>query len=136
MLSPQVKSGMRMLAVTIAVATTAATAAEQRLEQILVSAKRVSEDASRLPLAWSAVDEDALNLAGSTHPNEIMQQIPGSWISRGNGQESLTALRSPVLTGAGGCGSFFMAADDISLRAPGFCNVNQLFDANIEQACF
>ena len=27
-----------------------------------------------------------------------------------------------------------MAADGISLRAPGFCNVNQLFDANSEQA--
>ena len=27
-----------------------------------------------------------------------------------------------------------MAQDGISLRAPGFCNVNQLFDANTEQA--
>ena len=63
-----------------------------------------------------------------------MQRVPGTWISRGNGQESLTALRSPVLTGAGSCGAFYMAADNISLRAPGFCNVNQLFDANTEQA--
>jgi len=132
---PQVKSGVRTLALAIAVtATAAATAAEQRLEQVLVSAKRISEDASRLPLAWSAVNESDLELIGHTHPSEIMQQVPGAWISRGNGQESLTALRSPVLTGAGGCGSFFMAADGISLRAPGFCNVNQLFDANIEQA--
>jgi outer membrane receptor protein involved in Fe transport len=53
---------------------------------------------------------------------------------RGNGQESLTALRSPVLTGAGSCGAFLIAGDGISLRAPGFCNVNQLFDANAEQA--
>ncbi|MEQ9463232.1 MAG: TonB-dependent receptor [Haliea sp.] len=131
----QVKQGVRAIAIAvIAATTTVASAAEQRLEQVLVSAKRISEDASRLPLAWSAVDEGDLTLIGHTHPNEIMQQVPGSWISRGNGQESLTALRSPVLTGAGGCGSFFMAADGISLRAPGFCNVNQLFDANIEQA--
>ncbi|MEM0953974.1 MAG: TonB-dependent receptor, partial [Pseudomonadota bacterium] len=34
----------------------------------------------------------------------------------------------------GSCGAFFMAADGVSLRAPGFCNVNQLFDANTEQA--
>ena len=27
-----------------------------------------------------------------------------------------------------------MAWDGISLRAPGFCNINQLFDANTEQA--
>ena len=39
-----------------------------------------------------------------------------------------------MLTGAGGCGAFFIAQDGISLRAAGFCNVNQLFDANTEQA--
>ncbi|HAN27142.1 MAG TPA: TonB-dependent receptor, partial [Haliea salexigens] len=111
-----------------------AASSEPVLEQVIVSAKRISEDASRLPLSWSIVDDEALTLIGHTHPNEIMQQVPGAWISRGNGQESLTALRSPVLTGAGGCGSFFVAADGISLRAPGFCNVNQLFDANLEQA--
>ncbi len=113
---------------------TSVVSSEPALEQVIVSAKRISEDANRLPLAWSVVDDDALRLVGHTHPSEIMQQVPGAWISRGNGQESLTALRSPVLTGAGGCGSFFIAADGISLRAPGFCNVNQLFDANLEQA--
>ncbi|HBQ40319.1 MAG TPA: TonB-dependent receptor, partial [Halieaceae bacterium] len=113
---------------------TSAASSEPVLEQVIVSAKRISEDASRLPLSWSIVDDEALTLIGHIHPNEIMQQVPGAWISRGNGQESLTALRSPVLTGAGGCGSFFVAADGISLRAPGFCNVNQLFDANLEQA--
>ncbi|HEY7776244.1 MAG TPA: TonB-dependent receptor [Kineobactrum sp.] len=123
-----------VLATGLLLAIGSGQAATAELEQVLVSAKRTSEDASRLPLAWSAVDEEALALTGHTHPNEIMQRVPGAWISRGNGQESLTALRSPVLTGAGGCGSFFMALDSISLRAPGFCNVNQLFDANIEQA--
>ena len=106
----------------------------QELETVIVSATRMAEDGATLPLAWSAVDADALELTGHVHINEAMQRVPGAWISRGNGQESLTALRSPVLTGAGSCGAFFMAADGISLRAPGFCNVNQLFDANTEQA--
>ena len=44
------------------------------------------------------------------------------------------SLRSPVLTGAGSCGAFMTAQDGISLRSPGFCNVNQLFDANLLQA--
>ncbi|TXS91194.1 TonB-dependent receptor [Parahaliea aestuarii] len=105
-----------------------------RTEQVLVTATRSPRDALRLPLSHSSVDADAIDLTGAIHINELMQRVPGSWISRGNGQESLTALRSPVLTGAGGCGSFLMAADSISLRAPGFCNVNQLFDANTEQA--
>ena len=76
-------------------------------------------------------DIDAI---GASHINEAMQRTPGVWISRGNGQESLIALRSPVLTGAGGCGAFLTAEDSIPLRASGFCNVNQLFDANSEQA--
>ncbi len=105
-----------------------------QLEQVLVTATRQAQSALMLPLSYRGVGGDALAITAPIHPNEIMQRVPGTWISRGNGQESLTALRSPVLTGAGGCGSFLMAADNISLRAPGFCNVNQLFDAHIEQA--
>ena len=103
-------------------------------EDILVTASRVPEDALKLPLAWSTVDSAELELVDPVHINEILQRVPGAWISRGNGQESIIALRSPVLTGAGGCGAFFSAADGINLRAPGFCNINQLFDSNFEQA--
>lgn len=103
-------------------------------EDILVTASRVAEDARALPLAWSSLLEDDLNKVAAVHLNEAMQRVPGAWLSRGNGQESLISLRSPVLTGAGSCGAFFAASDGISLRAPGFCNVNQLFEANFEQA--
>ena len=107
---------------------------ESITETILVTASRVPEDGLKLPLAWSSVDSDTLALVDPVHINEVMQRVPGAWISRGNGQESLISLRSPVLTGAGSCGAFYTAGDGISLRAPGFCNVNQLFDANFEQA--
>ena len=110
------------------------TSAEDLTETVLVTADRIASPALDLPLAWSVVEEEALDLTAHVHINETMQRVSGAWISRGNGQESLTALRSPVLTGAGSCGSFMMAWDNISLRAPGFCNVNQLFDANTEQA--
>jgi iron complex outermembrane receptor protein len=103
-------------------------------EDILVTASRVQEDALKLPLSWSTVNSETLALVDPIHINEIMQRVPGAWISRGNGQESIISLRSPVLTGSGSCGAFFSAADGISLRAPGFCNVNQLFDSNFEQA--
>ena len=55
-------------------------------------------------------------------------------IQRGSGQESLTALRSPVLTGAGGCGAVLVLEDGIPIRPVGSCNVNELFEVNIEQA--
>ena len=117
---------------TLLVASAAAGDAAQ--EQVVVTASRLEEPGQTLPLAWSSVDENALDITAAVHANEIMQRVPGAWIARGNGQESLPALRSPVLTGAGSCGAFFMSADSIALRAAGFCNVNQLMDANIEQA--
>ena len=103
-------------------------------EDVLVTASRLEENALKMPLSWSRVDRETIDLVDAIHINEIMQRVPGAWITRGNGQESIIALRSPVLTGAGSCGSFLSAADGINLRAPGFCNVNELFDANFEQA--
>ncbi|MAT93128.1 MAG: TonB-dependent receptor [Halioglobus sp.] len=103
-------------------------------EQVLVTASRVEEAALALPLSWSVVDSEELQLVAPVHIAEILPRVPGAWISRQDGQESLISLRSPVFTGAGSCGAFFTAGDSIGLRAPGFCNVNQLFDSNFEQA--
>jgi outer membrane cobalamin receptor len=124
-------------------ATAAATAAiiplcgnadTPQLEHVIVTATQSESNRLDLPMTISVIGHEDLQTVRAIHPTEAFQRVPGAWISRGNGQESLTALRSPVLTGAGSCGAFFMAGDGISLRAPGFCNVNQLFDANTEQA--
>jgi len=108
--------------------------AQDRMEQVVVTATQRADSLLELPLSVSVIREEDLDFVRHVHANEVFQRAAGAWISRGNGQESLTALRSPVLTGAGSCGAFFMAGDGISLRAPGFCNVNQIFDANTEQA--
>ncbi len=68
------------------------------------------------------------------HPNEIFDHVPGVWVSNGSGQEHLSAIRSPVLTGAGACGAFMVLEDEIPTRPAGFCNVNQLFEVNVAQA--
>lgn len=107
---------------------------DDKLEQVIVTATQHPDARFEIPLSASVLSEEDLEIVRAVHVNEVFQRSAGTWISRGNGQESLTALRSPVLTGAGSCGAFFMASDGISLRAPGFCNVNQLFDANTEQA--
>jgi iron complex outermembrane receptor protein len=104
------------------------------MEDVIVTARQQPQQAARLPLDWAAIEDSDLAMVAHTHINESFQRIAGGWITRGNGQESLTALRSPVFTGPGSCGAFYVAEDGISLRAPGFCNVNQLFDANTEQA--
>lgn len=104
------------------------------IDTITVTASRQSQTLNQLSsnIAW--LDDTELALLEPQHIQQALARVAGAWISRGNGQEHLTALRSPVLTGAGSCGAFFMAEDGIALRAPGFCNANQLFDVNSEQA--
>jgi len=82
----------------------------------------------------SVLDDAEIRTVAPKHPNEIFDRIPGAWISGASGQEHLTAIRSPVLTGAGACGAFMVLEDEIPTRPSGFCNINQLFEVNIAQA--
>lgn len=104
------------------------------METVVVTANRSETPVKQLPGNAAVIDNDALKLAAPVHIQEIMAQVPGANIARGNGLEYLPALRSPVLTGAGGCGSVLSTVDGIPLRAAGFCNINELFEAPTELA--
>ena len=104
------------------------------LESVMVTATRAPVNGAQLPISWSSISGDDVAFTSLQHSNQLFQRSAGTWISRNNGQESLISMRSPVFTGPGSCGSFLTAADGIELRAPGFCNVNQLFDVNLAQA--
>ena len=62
-------------------------------------------------------------------PAEALNRLPGVDIEQGSGVEHLTAIRSPVLTGGAGAGSFLYLEDGVPLRAAGFGNVNALMEA-------
>lgn len=100
----------------------------------MVTASRRPVPAAGLPGSIGVMDESVLRQVGARHPSEVLGSVPGTWISRGSGQEHLTAIRSPVLTGAGACGAFLTLEDGVPIRPAGFCNVNQLFEVNTEQA--
>ena len=104
------------------------------LETVVVTATRSAGDAAKLPSSLSAIGARELGLIGAVHISEALSRVPGTWISRGNGQENLTAIRSPVFTGAGSCGAFYLAEDGVPIRPSGFCNVNALSEVNGEQA--
>ena len=104
------------------------------LEEIVVTATRNKQAVGSLSSNISTINSASIDSVNHTHINEVMQRIAGTWISRGNGQEHLTAIRSPVLTGAGGCGAFLMSQDGISVHASGFCNVNELLESHSEVA--
>jgi iron complex outermembrane recepter protein len=106
-------------------------AASQTLAQdvILVTGDRTGErrEATALPITLLSIRD--IEQTGAHHPAELINRVPGAFINRGNGAEHLTAIRSPVLTGGAGAGSFLYLEDGIPLRAAGFANVNGLFEA-------
>ncbi len=104
------------------------------LETMVITASRIEQEIGDFASSISVLSQRDLEMIDATHVNQALVRVPGVWISRGNGQEHLTAIRSPVLTGAGSCGSFEISKNGVPVRGTGFCNANQLFDVNTEQA--
>lgn len=102
------------------------------IETIVTTANRAEQSHLKLIGNTSVIAKDAIESVNAEHLNQLLSLASGVWLSRGNGQESLLSVRSPVLTGAGSCAEFLTLENNISLRAPGFCNVNQLFDSHFE----
>ena len=104
-------------------------------EEVLILEEKIITTAEWKEIGSSHdIDEERIRRTNPIHPSNIFNQIPSVWISRGSGQEHLTAIRSPVLTGPGACGSFLILEDGIPIRPSGFCNVNGLFETNFENA--
>ncbi|NBD95004.1 MAG: TonB-dependent receptor plug domain-containing protein, partial [Gammaproteobacteria bacterium] len=110
----------------------AALAAERdELPTLEVRGRDIAPEA---PQATASLGDEDIELVAPTHPAELFTRLPGTWVTRGSGQEHLTAIRSPILSGAGGCGALLILEAGIPIRPPGFCNVNNLFEVNVLQA--
>src|SRR5690554_3554975 len=94
---------------------------EPVLETTVVTGNRTADSLLATPLAISQVPNKQLTKNAHEHISDSLNQVAGTWITHGNGQEHLTAIRSPVFTGAGACGAFLMLQDSIPVRAQGFC---------------
>jgi iron complex outermembrane recepter protein len=126
----------RMSVLAILLALSSASDAQdpaRQLDRIDVVARTPTAAVERAE-AVSRVDVDSIERIAAIHPSELLARLPGVWLSRGSGQESLLAIRSPVLAGPGACGAFLLLDDGIPLRPAGFCNVNQAFELDTEQA--
>jgi len=104
------------------------------LDEMIVTGTR--SETALLDLAGNTgkVSEQEIDFTRADHITEVTNRIPGVMIQRGSGQEHLTAIRSPILNGGAGAGSFLFMQDGIPLRAAGFANNNGLFEVNSEQA--
>ena len=120
---------------TLVVSTLSGNMLSDEIQEVIVLEKKLSS-----LNGWSnnqsitSINEKELENLDAQHPKQIFRRSPGVWISRGSGQEHLTAIRSPVLAGPGACGSFLILEDGIPIRPTGFCNVNGLFETPFEIA--
>lgn len=108
--------------------------ADYSLDELVVTGTRSGSLLLEQAGNTAKISEQDIDLVRANHPTEILNRVPGVMVQRGNGQEHLTAIRSPVLSGGAGAGSFLYLEDGIPLRAAGFANVNGLFEANHEHA--
>ena len=110
-------------------ATGLGTAGAQDVDTIVVTADRLGGALGETPAAISVLTDETRDLVSARAPAELLNRVPGVFVQAGSGREQLVSIRSPVLTGGAGAGSFLYLSDGVPLRAPGFANVNGLFDA-------
>ena len=109
-------------------------AGDETFSEIVVTGQRRQQPALAYSGNIERLDGDIVDDVRHQHIYQLMTRVAGVWVSRGSGQEHLTAIRSPVLTGAGSCGAFLFLENGIPIRPAGFCNVNQLFEIAAGQA--
>jgi outer membrane receptor protein involved in Fe transport len=104
------------------------------LTEVVITAQRRPEPMLQIAGSVSQVTPRTDGRLDLDHYASALNTVPGVFVQRGSGQESLIAIRSPVLTGAGACGAFLLLEDGMPLRPTGFCNVNEMFEVNTTQA--
>jgi iron complex outermembrane receptor protein len=120
---------MRALLAGLSLIALTAPAFSQIDDVIVVTASRQAEDRNATSAPVAVMGAEELERLGAHHAAEALNRLPGVFVHRGNGVEHLTAVRSAVLTGGAGAGSFLYLQDGIGLRAPGFANINGLMEA-------
>ena len=102
------------------------------VDEIVVTASKEDTQILKVGGNISSINTDEIKFINAINPSEILNRLPAVYISQGSGQEHLTSIRSPVLSGGAGAGSFLYLEDGIPLRSPGFGNVNGLMESIIE----
>ena len=104
----------------------------KNIEEIVVTGTKSKTKIINETGNLSFINNEEISFVSPDNPSDVLNRMPGIYISQGSGQEHLTSIRSPVLSGGAGAGSFLYLEDGIPLRSPGFSNVNGLMESNIE----
>lgn len=100
----------------------------------LPAVETLGDRPSTAPGSRAVLDAEIIAETAADRPAEILNQAPGVNIQMNSGQEHLIAIRSPVLTGGAGQGSFLILENGVPVRSPAFGNVNSLIEPHFEVA--
>lgn len=109
-------------------------AAADSIEKVVVTGQRRPQGIDSLAGNTARIGGEDLRRIDPQVASEALNRLPGVAIHRNNGVENLPAIRSPVLVGGQSAGSFLVLEDGVPVRAPGFGNVNQLYETSLDFA--
>ncbi|MCD6707597.1 MAG: TonB-dependent receptor [Thiobacillus sp.] len=104
--------------------------AEAALPEMTVTGTREGELLSETPATVGIIKDQTLRETRPAHPKDILNQVPGVWVSNLSGEGHSTAIRQPLTTSA----VYLYLEDGIPTRSTGFFNHNALYEINVPQS--
>lgn len=108
----------------------AADPASSALSEMTVTGTREGELVSETPATVGIITDRTVRETRPTHPKEILNQVPGVWVSNLSGEGHSTSIRQPLTTSA----VYLYLEDGIPTRSTGFFNHNALYEINVPQS--
>lgn len=100
------------------------------LKTVTVTGTREARLLVETPATVNTVSEENIRQGRPTHPSQVLNQVPGVWVSNLSGEGHSTAIRQPLTTSP----QYLYLEDGIPTRATGFFNHNALYEINVPQS--
>lgn len=104
--------------------------ATQSLSEVTVTGTREARPIAETPNTVDTVGGERVREQRPTHPSQVMNQVPGVWVSNLSGEGHSTAIRQPLTTSP----LYLYLEDGIPTRSTGFFNHNALYEINVPQS--
>jgi iron complex outermembrane recepter protein len=100
------------------------------IDEVVVTGAREEEPLKEKPQTIGVLKKEEVESVKPSHPKEIMNRIPGVWVSQTAGEGHTTAIRQPLTTNP----VYLYLEDGIPIRPTGFFNHNALYEVNVPGA--
>lgn len=100
------------------------------LREVTVTGTREAQLITETPNTVDTVSGERIRQQRPSHPSQVMNQVPGVWVSNLSGEGHSTAIRQPLTTSP----VYLYLEDGIPTRSTGFFNHNAMYEINVPQS--